>query len=114
MKKYISIQAEKPFAPDRALPLGSSLPILRMVHETKPLRIQMSRILPVFLWAAVALTGCGTPPAKATRLAAEPSAAASFTKPISFAILEDYDKGDSLSEVVKDFMLFKELGVPVW
>ena len=74
----------------------------------------MSRILPVILCAAVALTGCGRRPAKDTRLAAEPSAASSFTKPISFAILEDYDKGDSLSEVVKDFALFKELGVPVW
>jgi polysaccharide biosynthesis protein PslG len=74
----------------------------------------MSRILPVILCAAVALTGCGRPTAKDISLAAEPSAASSFTKPISFAILEDYDKGDSLSEVVKDFALFKELGVPVW
>jgi hypothetical protein len=74
----------------------------------------MSRILPAMLCASVALTGCGTPSAKPARLAAEPSVAASFTKAISFAILEDYDKGDSLSEVIKDFALFKELGVPVW
>lgn len=41
-------------------------------------------------------------------------APASFTKPISFAILEDYDKGDPLAEVARDFALFKELGVTVW
>src|SRR5918994_7957389 len=74
----------------------------------------MSRNLLVVLCAGIAVTGCGGPPAKAARLAAEPSAGSSFTKPISFAILEDYDKGDSLSEVAKDFSLFKELGVPVW
>src|SRR5215207_6957289 len=74
----------------------------------------MSRILLVILCAAVAVPGCGAPPAQDTRLTAEHSAASSFTKPISFAILEDYDKGDSLSEVAKDFALFKELGVPMW
>ena len=74
----------------------------------------MSRILPLIMCAAVALTGCGKPSARDTRLAAEPSVASSFTKLLSFAILEDYDKGDSLSEVARDFALFKELGVPVW
>ena len=74
----------------------------------------MGRILLVILCAAVALTGCSRPSSEDTRLAAEPSAASSFTKPLSFAILEDYDKGDSLSEVARDFALFKELGVPVW
>ena len=38
----------------------------------------------------------------------------SFTKPISFAILEDYDKGYALGEVARDFALFKELGVSTW
>ena len=37
-----------------------------------------------------------------------------FTKPVSFAILEDYDKGDDLGEIARDFALFKDLGVPVW
>jgi hypothetical protein len=36
---------------------------------------------------------------------------ASFTKPVSFAILQDYVKGESLQEVAKDFALMKELGV---
>ena len=37
-----------------------------------------------------------------------------FTKPISFAILEDYDKGHSLRQVAGDFALFLELGIPAW
>jgi polysaccharide biosynthesis protein PslG len=37
-----------------------------------------------------------------------------FTKPVSFAILEDYDKGFDLSVVARDFALFRELGIPVW
>jgi hypothetical protein len=37
-----------------------------------------------------------------------------FTKPISFAILEDYDKGHDLEQVARDFSLYRELGVPVW
>jgi polysaccharide biosynthesis protein PslG len=37
-----------------------------------------------------------------------------FSKAISFAILEDYDKGTPLRKVAADFALFKELGVPVW
>jgi hypothetical protein len=37
-----------------------------------------------------------------------------FTKPISFAILEDYDKGHDLGEIARDFALFRELGIPVW
>jgi len=35
-------------------------------------------------------------------------------KKVEFSILEDYDKGDDLAEVAKDFDLFKELGVAVW
>jgi hypothetical protein len=37
-----------------------------------------------------------------------------FTKPVSFAILEDYDKGHNLAEVARDFTLYRELGIPVW
>ena len=36
------------------------------------------------------------------------------TKPISFAVLEDYDKGTDLRIVARDFELFRELGVPAW
>jgi hypothetical protein len=36
------------------------------------------------------------------------------TKPISFAILEDYDKGHDLAQVARDFSLYRELGIPVW
>ena len=35
----------------------------------------------------------------------------SFTKPVSFSILQDYVKGEDLQEVARDFALMKELGV---
>ena len=74
----------------------------------------MRRILLLILSAAGALTGCGAPPPDTVQRGPGPSGRSAFTKPISFAILEDYDKGDPLSEVAADFALFKELGVTVW
>ena len=35
-------------------------------------------------------------------------------KPVSFAILEDYDKGADLADIDKDFALFKELEITTW
>jgi polysaccharide biosynthesis protein PslG len=35
-------------------------------------------------------------------------------KPISFAVLEDYDKGTDLGIVARDFTLLRELGVRAW
>ena len=35
-------------------------------------------------------------------------------KPVSFAILEDYDKGADLADIEKDFALFKELEITTW
>ena len=32
-------------------------------------------------------------------------------KKVSFALLDDYDKGDNLADVAKDFVLMKELGM---
>jgi polysaccharide biosynthesis protein PslG len=59
--------------------------------------------------AALAACHAGGPPAT------HPVRSAGvFTKPISFAILEDYDKGHDLSEVARDFKLYRSLGVPVW
>jgi polysaccharide biosynthesis protein PslG len=43
-----------------------------------------------------------------------PVPSSAVTKPVSFSVLEDYDKGQDLGEVVRDFQLFHELGVPVW
>jgi polysaccharide biosynthesis protein PslG len=61
--------------------------------------------------AFVLLAGCfGGGPAAGTA----PASPASITKPISFAILEDYDKGQDLAQVARDFSYFRELGVPVW
>jgi hypothetical protein len=63
--------------------------------------------------AASLMAGCrmDPPDPSSSPLRSPPS---SFTKPISFAILEDYDKGDDLREVARDFARFKELGVTVW
>jgi polysaccharide biosynthesis protein PslG len=60
------------------------------------------------LSAAACQTGGpgGSPPPDAAPLA--------FTKPISFAILEDYDKGQDLALVARDFARFRELGITVW
>ncbi len=38
----------------------------------------------------------------------------SVAKAISFAILEDYDKGHDLRQIARDFTLFRELGIPTW
>jgi len=35
-------------------------------------------------------------------------------KPVSFAILEDYDKSEDLADIEKDFALFDELDIQVW
>ena len=37
-----------------------------------------------------------------------------WTKPVSFSVLEDYDKGASLEEVARDFALMRELDVYTW
>ncbi len=63
---------------------------------------------------AAALSGCRMSQSDDPTPGAQHSAGSAFTKPISFAILEDYDKGEPLSEVAKDFALFRELGAPVW
>lgn len=39
------------------------------------------------------------------------AAAVHVTKPVSFAVLEDYDKGDDLNDVALDFQLLNELGI---
>jgi hypothetical protein len=48
-------------------------------------------------------------PSPAPTVAGEP-----FEKPVSFSILEDYDKGEDLAEVAKDFDLMRKLGVRTW
>ena len=64
----------------------------------------MRRFLPLL---AVALA-CAKPSPTPTA-AGEP-----LEKPVSFSILEDYDKGEDLAEVAKDFELMRKLGVRTW
>src|SRR5829696_3271646 len=46
--------------------------------------------------------------------AAAPARVSPAAKPLTFSILEDYDKGDDLAEVGRDFDLMHELGVATW
>lgn len=65
------------------------------------------------LCLALALAACGprgSDPALPTSRAPERPAA----KPISLAILEDYDKGQDLGDIARDFGLFRELGITTW
>ncbi|HYC33990.1 MAG TPA: beta-galactosidase, partial [Gemmatimonadales bacterium] len=55
---------------------------------------------------ALLLAACAPSPA--------PAPASPGFKPLSFAVLEDYDKGASLDSVARDFALMRELGVPAW
>jgi polysaccharide biosynthesis protein PslG len=68
--------------------------------------------------AASVAAGCARPAPvpRPTPAGAEPATGASgpFTKRLSFAVLEDYDKGEDLRDVARDFELMKELGVRTW
>lgn len=76
------------------------------VHRTG--RVSLLLIL------AVATATCARP-APPTPAAPAPSVERGLvTKPVSFAILEDYDEGDDLRDVARDFALFRELGVTTW
>lgn len=54
------------------------------------------------------------PAATGPQIASATGSAATFTKRVEFAILEDYDKGEDLGEVERDFRLFRELGIRTW
>src|SRR5918999_3386288 len=72
------------------------------------MRTRRSRVSPIpFFLLLVALAA-----ACARGRPAQPSAPAE--KRIAFSILEDYDKGEDLAEVGRDFDLFRELGVTTW
>lgn len=65
------------------------------------------------------LLSCAAAPdrgAPAARGALESGRAApgAVTKQISFSLLEDYNKGERLDEVARDFDLMRELGVDTW
>jgi hypothetical protein len=65
-------------------------------------------------------TRTAEPAASASATGSRPAHAAgsvrptSFDKRVSFSILEDYDKGEDLAQVARDFALMKELGVTTW
>lgn len=64
---------------------------------------------PVSPTGAPATSSDAVPPDTTTATGAR-----NFGKRLDFAILEDYDKGDSLSEVARDFDLYDQLGIRAW
>lgn len=63
----------------------------------------------ISILTAVAALVCACAP-----LVAKTAETATFAKRVSFAILEDYDKGEDLREVARDFALMNELGITIW
>src|SRR3954453_20949259 len=62
----------------------------------------------IIVLALVADAACG----RAVHSRSQPQGSAQ--KRLAFSILEDYDKGDDLADVDKDFDLFRQLGVTTW
>jgi polysaccharide biosynthesis protein PslG len=58
---------------------------------------------------ALVLACCAPPPEPRP-----PQADDLVWKPVSFAVLEDYDKGASLEGIARDFALMRRLGAPTW
>lgn len=93
----------------------------RRVRTGRAATTASSRALATLVYAlvfAAASAACGPvppPPTDARPAVSDGVAApAAFTKQLEFAILEDYDKGDDLDEVERDFRLMRELGVTTW
>lgn len=84
---------------------------VRKCARALPVRGGAGRAVHVALVAGACLAAaCATPRAAVPRDAPSPLP----SKPIAFAILEDYDVGDDLADVARDFALFRELGVDTW
>ncbi len=63
---------------------------------------------------ALLLVACTAPPAAPTLAPSQPAPpplSMPEAKPVSFALLEDYDKGDDLAAIARDFALMQELGI---
>jgi Beta-galactosidase len=78
---------------------------VRKTSDRKHRRLADCALLLFLGW----ISSCSFHPA----LQVKQGSAQSVSKKVSFAILEDYDKGDDLNEVAKDFQLMRELEVDV-
>jgi polysaccharide biosynthesis protein PslG len=85
-----------------------------MVHLFKRCPIMLHVVL---LATLLCISACQTAPAVTENATPAPRATqatplpADGSKPVSFAVLEDYDKGDDLEDIARDFELMQELGV---
>jgi hypothetical protein len=74
-----------------------------------PYRHSRDRLRPYFIFLLCAwIASCDFFPVPATRFLPN-----TLPRTISFAVLEDYDKGADLAEIAKDFQLMKELKIDV-
>jgi hypothetical protein len=72
----------------------------------------------VALCAALLVAACAGTRQPANEQSDDPRPAAqqvsASERHLTFAILEDYDKGDDLADIRRDFALFRELGITTW
>jgi len=78
-----------------------------MTLRSKPRCVVLKVVL---LAVFVGLAACQSIPAVREEATARP---AGRFKPVSFAVLEDYDKGDDLQDIARDFQLMNELEVDI-
>jgi hypothetical protein len=79
------------------------------------MRAFRGRIVPLVL--AVVAAACletRQPPSEPTDARRESARSAPLERHLAFAILEDYDKGDDLAEIRRDFAMFRDLGITTW
>jgi polysaccharide biosynthesis protein PslG len=77
----------------------------------------LQRVAGIWLFLSLAVSApppAAGQPAGAPGKASAESAASSFGKKVSFALLQDYPKGEDLDQVLRDFRLMKELGITTW
>jgi polysaccharide biosynthesis protein PslG len=84
-----------------------------------PRSLELTRRLLPAAAAIAALLGCSPAARGSARQGSAArsdsvSAGVGTAKRVSFAVLEDYDKGEDLAEVARDFELMRDLGVRTW
>lgn len=92
-------------------------PVSRTVRRRVRTQLALIRALPPIVIAAALLSfggSCARQPVEAPAPGRDDAGSPAVAKRIEFSLLEDYDKGDDLGEVAKDFDLFAELGVRTW
>src|SRR5262249_21763628 len=83
------------------LPMSGAVHVIRFICEVGMSEVRTALVLFTIVFAS--LTGASSHPVDKNE-----------TKLLSFAILQDYDKGEDLRQVAMDFDLMNDLGVHTW